>query len=377
MKRTAVITMLALGLAFPTLVRALSLPPVIGAPTLAREDDEKDKKEKKEEPKKDAAPKKPAPARGSYDRSDPRRVKPVDRDAKPVNPVDKTPDKAVDDRRVRPAETRTIDAKTTVEEKRIRPTSDSRDTRDVRTTDRDSRVVNKTEVNKKEVNTTEVNRKVVNTTVVNRKVVNTTVINRTVINETHVNRRFVERTYYDRPVFDSRYYVRPVNTFTIGLGFGSGGDNFFFGFNSYRGCSPVYVERYRLFRPYRPATIVVIGGGSTVIVGGGSTVIVEPEPVVVIEPQPVLVIEPDPVVVIQQPIYRQWYRPEPMLIIASGPVYRPRPVVVASSVPLYSALYTPAPVVVVDRTPTAVVEAEPAPREGVTIEGEVRFQYNR
>ena len=72
------------------------------------------------------------------------------------------------------------------------------------------------------------------------------------------------------------------------MSFNSGGGNsFFFGYNN--GCSPVYVERYRLFRPYRPATVVVVGGGSTVVVAGGaSTVIVEPEPVVVIEPQPVV-----------------------------------------------------------------------------------------
>jgi hypothetical protein len=68
-------------------------------------------------------------------------------------------------------------------------------------------------------------------------------------------------------------------------------------------------------------------------------------------------------------------------VIASVPVRRHYPVVVAAPVPLYSAMYTPAPVVVVERTPTAVVEATPveaAPaREGVTVEGEVRFQYNR
>jgi hypothetical protein len=84
---------------------------------------------------------------------------------------------------------------------------------------------------------------------------------------------------------------------------------------------------------------------------------------------------------VQQPIYRQWYRPEPTLVIASAPVYRHYPVVVAAPVPLYSAMYTPAPVVVVERTPAVVAAAQPvevAPaREGVTVEGEVRFQYNR
>jgi len=88
------------------------------------------------------------------------------------------------------------------------------------------------------------------------------------------------------------------------------------------------------------------------------------------------------VIVVQRPIYRQWYRPEPTLVIASSPaVYRSAPVVVAAPVPLYSAMYTPSPVVVVERTPAAVVAAQPveaAPaREGVTVEGEVRFQYNR
>ena len=34
------------------------------------------------------------------------------------------------------------------------------------------------------------------------------------------------------------------NTFTFGMSFGSGGDNFFFGYSTYHGCSPVYVERY-------------------------------------------------------------------------------------------------------------------------------------
>ena len=76
-----------------------------------------------------------------------------------------------------------------------------------------------------------------------RKVVNTTVVNRTVVNETVVNRRFVERSYYVEPVFDSRYYVQPRSSFTFGLGFGSGGDSFFFGYSSYHGCSPVFVER--------------------------------------------------------------------------------------------------------------------------------------
>ena len=45
------------------------------------------------------------------------------------------------------------------------------------------------------------------------------------------------------------------------------------------------------------------------------------------------------------------------------------------------ALWNTSSVVVVERTPAAVVAAQPieaAPaREGVTVEGEVRFQYNR
>jgi cytochrome c oxidase assembly factor CtaG len=83
------------------------------------------------------------------------------------------------------------------------------------------------------------------------------------------------------------------------------------------------------------------------------------------------------------PIYRQWYRPEPTLVIAAAPLHHHvGAVVVAAPVPLYSAMYTPAPVVVVERQPAAVIQTvaapEPAPvREGVTVEGEVRFQYNR
>jgi hypothetical protein len=166
-----------------------------------------------------------------------------------IRPIEKVPD----DKRIRPAETvgKTIDSKTTIEEKRVRPgetktTIDSKtveekrvrpaDSRDTRTTERDTRVVNKTEVNKKTVNTT----------VVNKKVVNTTVVNRTVINETRVNRRFVEDRYYAEPVWDSRCYVRPHDSWSFGMSFGGGGDSFFFGYSS--GCSPVYVERYRLFR---------------------------------------------------------------------------------------------------------------------------------
>jgi hypothetical protein len=91
-----------------------------------------------------------------------------------------------------------------------------------------------------------------------------------------------------------------------------------------------------------------------------------------------VVIQPQPAVVVV-PIHRQWYRPEPTLVIASAPaVYRSAPVVVASTVPVYSAMYTPAPVVVVEQT--AVASAAPvqaAPADGVSVEGEVRFQYNR
>src|SRR5678809_317481 len=106
----------------------------------------------------------------------------------------------------------------------------------------------------------------------------------------------------------------------------------------------VYVERYRLFHPYRPvyvAPVIVASPGTTVVVAGGaSTVVVEPEPAVIIEPQPVVVIQPQPTVVVV-PIHRQWYRPEPTLVIASAPaVYRSAPMVVAAPVPVYSAMYT-------------------------------------
>src|SRR5437762_13404157 len=102
MKINFVIALLAFGLAAPKLAHAAP-----GARPLAATADREDEREKKkdEEPKKDVRPKKPEPAPVK---------KPVD--DKRVRPVDKTPD----DRRVRPTETKTIDSKTTIEEKRLR-----------------------------------------------------------------------------------------------------------------------------------------------------------------------------------------------------------------------------------------------------------------